>query len=343
MSSEQLLQGERNSSLYPTPYFDISSTYQPPTLQELFRWTRYYYLTDPTISSVVNKMSYYPVTRLIYEDEEEKSRIYENILENNLDINTKLIQTGVDYYVFGNCYITFRSPVKRFGTCKKCNEKQEISEFKKIQAKFGKRSGLTWIAYCEKCHIRGTIKVEDFNIKDSNNFTLIFWDPLNIEVEVSPISDKTKYIYNIPEKIQKGISESDQESLYTTPFSFIKATLNPDAAGRVVLSKSSLFHFKRPSVTQEDANRGYGTPLVLPAIRLIHYMSILRKHQEAIAYEHIVPMRVLTPTARQGMNPYQNVDLPAWQSKINEQVKRWRQDPNEFLITSVPLELSYSL
>lgn len=339
MALEQLTPGDRSSSIYPTPFFDISSTYQPPTLQELFKWTRYFYLTDPTISSVVNKMSYYPVTRLIYESDEEHSRVYENILEHNLDINTKLIQIGVDYYVFGNCYLTFRQPVTRLGTCQKCNNKQEISEYKKIQTRFGKRVGLTWTAYCTKCHIRGTIKVEDFNVKESNKFTLIFWDPLNIEVEVSPVSNNSKYIYNIPEKIKKEITENNQDALYSTPFSFLKATLDPESAGRVVLSKSSLFHFKRPGITQDDTNRGYGTPLVLPAIRLIHYMSILRKHQEAIAYEHIVPMRVLTPAAAQGMNPYQHVNLPAWQGQVQEQVKRWRQDPNEFLITSVPLKL----
>ena len=339
MALDQLTQGERTSSIYPTPYFDISSTYQPPTLQELFRWTRYYYLTDPTISSVVNKMSYYPVTRLIYETDQEHSNVYEEILEDNLDINTKLIQIGVDYYVFGNCYITFRQPVRRIGTCQRCDEKQEISEYKKIQIRYGKRNGLMWTAYCAKCHNRGSIKVEDFNVKESNKFMLIFWDPLNIEVEVSPISNNSKYIYNIPEDIRKDITENNQDTLYSTPISFLKATMDPESQNRVVLSKSSLFHFKRPSLTQDDKNRGYGTPLVLPAIRLIHYMSILRKHQEAIAYEHIVPMRVLTPAASQGMNPYQHVQLPAWQSKIQEQVKRWRQDPNEFLVTSVPLQL----
>lgn len=330
----------RFQSLYPSPFFRIADTFQSPTVKELFRWCKYFYLTDGTIQTVVSKLSQYPITRLIYEDVDEYSKVYENIFEKKLDVNTSLVTIGTDYFTYGNCYVSIRPPMKRMAKCNKCKKTQEINSFHRIQVRYMKRGGLMWTALCSECGLRGSIKVSDYNSKDSDEFKLIFWDPLLIDVNHNSISGRDKYIYSIPDSIKKDISENNQEALYDTPLPFITAILSTESHGRIVLSKSSLFHFKRPSLTTDDANRGYGLPLILPAMKLIYYINVLRRHQEAIAHEHITPLRVLHPVGQQGMNPYQHVNLPAWQTKIKDQVKKWRQDPNEFLITSVPIGLT---
>lgn len=36
---------------YPSPFFDIAHTYLPVTVKQLFRWCRYYFLTNPLINA----------------------------------------------------------------------------------------------------------------------------------------------------------------------------------------------------------------------------------------------------------------------------------------------------
>jgi hypothetical protein len=329
----------RFSSIYPTPFFSVSDTYMPPTVKELFRWCRYFFLTDGTIQAVISKLSQYPITKIIYEGDEKSEQVYKEIFEQNLDIHTRLISIGMDYNVYGNCYIGFRPPVKRLGTCGTCRKTQGIQNFLKLQVKFNKRTSprLNWVGLCVECKARGPMKVKDEVIKESDEFKLIFWDPLLVEIEHNAVSGRSKYIYSIPDILRNQIAGGHQDVLYDTPMSFIEASLSVESGGKIVMDKSRLFHFRRPAVTTDDTNRGYGLPLILPAMKLIYYMNILRRQQEAIAHEHIVPLRILHPLQTSaGMNPFQHANLPQWTGIIKNQVKKWRQDPNEFLITSVP-------
>ena len=60
---------------YPNPFFDIAHTYLP-TVKELFKYCRYYFLTSPLINATVFKLSEYPITDLIidHEDDSVKKR-----------------------------------------------------------------------------------------------------------------------------------------------------------------------------------------------------------------------------------------------------------------------------
>lgn len=59
---------------YPSPFFDVAHTYLPDTLRRLFQWCRYYYLTNPIIAAVINKMAEYAVTDIIIHEEDDGLR-----------------------------------------------------------------------------------------------------------------------------------------------------------------------------------------------------------------------------------------------------------------------------
>src|SRR5579862_6533299 len=54
---------------YPSPFFDVAHTFLPTTIKQLFKWCRYYFLTNPLINATVFKLSEYPVTDIIIEHE----------------------------------------------------------------------------------------------------------------------------------------------------------------------------------------------------------------------------------------------------------------------------------
>jgi hypothetical protein len=71
----------------------------------------------------------------------------------------------------------------------------------------------------------------------------------------------------------------------------------------VVFSKDNFFHLRRPTLATID--RGWGTPLLLPVLKDVFYMQIMKKAQESILLEHIIPLRILFPQAGSGTSdPY---------------------------------------
>ena len=57
---------------YPSPFFDVAHTYLPVTVKQLFKWCRYYFLTNPLINATVFKLAEYPVTDIIIEHESQE-------------------------------------------------------------------------------------------------------------------------------------------------------------------------------------------------------------------------------------------------------------------------------
>jgi hypothetical protein len=69
-----LMMADKSVSRYPNQFFDLSQQYMPPTIKELFRWCTFYFYNSPLIGSAIKKMSRYPITDLILEDEHEAVR-----------------------------------------------------------------------------------------------------------------------------------------------------------------------------------------------------------------------------------------------------------------------------
>jgi hypothetical protein len=93
---------------------------------------------------------------------------------------------------------------------------------------------------------------------------------------------------------------------------------------------------KRPTIAQKD--KGWGMPMILPVLKDTFYLQILRKAQEAIAVEHIVPLRLLFPqTASPDASVYSTVNLTQWRDKIEQEIIRWRLDNNYIPLLPIPV------
>src|SRR5262249_48943710 len=98
----------------------------------------------------------------------------------------------------------------------------------------------------------------------------------------------------------------------------------------------NIFHLKRPTIAQKDM--GWGMPLILPVLKDTYYLQVLRKAQEAIAQQHIVPLRLPFPQAGSApSDPYSTTDLGMWRRRIEAEIAKWRQDPNYMPILPLPI------
>ncbi len=329
----------RRPMSYPSPYFDISKFYMPPTVKELFKWCRYYYKTSELIYPVIFKMAEYPVTDLVFEpadsdvEEKEADRL-EKILREHFNIKGLLIKVGLDYFTYGNSFITIYFPFKRYLVCKACNKKNQFEDF----SDYGPRGDLKFRQFefsgtCPACKSQTKFDVEDIPVKQLKRINFVRLNPENIDIEHSGITGISHYYYSIPNSERRKVLGGDFDTVKTLPWLFIQAVKEKK---KVKLNPSNLFHFKRADIS--DGDDGWGMPLVLPAMRGVFYLNVLRKAQEAIAFEHLVPLRVLFPSDNQSQAaPHLHTGLGQWKNRVEQEIKKWKFDPNYIPIMPVPL------
>jgi len=314
----------RNSYLkYPSPFLDIASTYTPATMKEMFRWTRYFYYSSSIMSPIVYKLSEYPVTGLIYNGKSKEK--VKHILERAIRIKTKMVEINLDYHVFGNSFVSIYYPQQRFLKCPSCQEKFPI---KKVKYEWKR---LKFVAVCDKCKKKGDFEIVDEKIKKKDDVRLIRWSPFNIDIEWNPVTDEHVYTYTLPGKIRKAIISGSKTYIESMPKIFLDSVAKNKP---IQLDNKNLYHFKRPNIADQDM--GWGMPVILPVLKDVFFLNILRKGNEAISLGHIVPWRIIFPSSNSSADPYVNSDLGSWKSSVENEVKKWRKDPNHVSVMPLP-------
>jgi len=319
----------RRGTVYPSPFFDIAQTYMPPTVKELFRWCQYFFYKDPMIGSVVTKIAEYPVTNFIYNAEEKHVREgWKNVLEDTLNLKPFLIEIGLDYFCYGNAFVSINLPFVRWIRCPKCDSLHKLAD-ERLKYKF---TNFEFHLQCPSCTEQVVGKIVDRPIRDQTGINFVRWDPKNIDIHYNPITGKSKYRYKIPNKIRKAIQGGVREVLVDIPEVFLMALKK---RRDIALSDQNLFHFKRPTLAEQDM--GWGKPLIIHSMGRMFYLYVLRRAQEAIALQRIMPLEFIFPQANAQQDPYQHVNLSSWQGTVQSEIRKWRIDPNYISVVSVPL------
>ncbi len=321
--------GQFHGSLrYPSPFFDIGHTFLPSTFDQLFKWCRYYFLVNPLINAVTYKMAEYPITPLIFEMEDVTSRKkWEKIAETQLKLRAFQVEVGLDYFCYGNAFITIHFPFEKLLICTNC--KHEV----KIERAAYKFKNLNYHLSCEKCKETTEAKVHDHYVKNLKGIRLIRWNPENIRPEHNDVTGKTEYFFMLPQVIRNDILMGKRHIVETVPKIYIEALKESKT---IRFNEGQVFHLKRPTIAQKDM--GWGMPLILPVLKDTYYLQILRKAQEAIAQQHIVPLRILFPNASSASaDPYSTTDLGMWRKRIEAEIQKWRADANYIPILPLPI------
>jgi hypothetical protein len=321
-------QNQNGSFRYPSPFFDIGHTYLPTSVKQMFRWCRYYFLTNPIINAVTYKMAEYPITSIMVQEADSELRDkWTDYIENGLKLRKTLIEAGLDYFCYGNAFLTIWWPIHKSLICANCKCKIAI---KKAVYKF--RNFRYYLA-CSKCQVTAEAGVEDLNIKDRKNIRIVRWNPENITVEHNEVTGKTDYFFDIPVSMRNDIMMGKRHVVESIPKEFVESLRESKT---LKMRDGEMYHLKRPTIAQKD--QGWGMPLILPVLKDTYYLQILRKAQESIAQQYIVPLRVLFPQGGSNTSdPYSTIDLSMWRRRIEAEVEKWRMDQNYIPILPIPI------
>lgn len=323
-----LAMSERRGMRYPNQFFDLSQQYMPPTIKELFKWCTFYYYNSPLIGAALKKMSRYPITDVIIEDSHESVRNYWNHVFNDcLHIKNRLMEISLDRHVYGNCFISLNLPFTRMLKCKACGYGAPIKQWK---WKF--TNNFQFYGDCPSCGASGDLTVNDVNYKDVKKVRILRWNPENIEIKHNEYTGDSVYLYTVPRRLRLAIMSGDKDIVASMPKIVIDAVREQK---KIRMSSDNFIHLKESSLAEQD--QGWGKPAILHVLKDMFYFYTLRRAQEAIALEHIVPFDIIYPMPNAQQDPYVHTDLSDWKNKIKNIIEKHRRDPNFKAVIPIPI------
>lgn len=315
---------------YPSPFFDVAHTYLPATIKQMFRWCRYYYLTNPLISATVNKMAEYPITDIIVdEDNPGLKDKWERFFEDVIKLRPFLIEAGLFFMCYGNAMISISHPFIKWLICPHCRAKVQATKalFQFRETRF--------FLHCPACGETGDATAYDQYLRSPDKMRLILWNPEDIELTYNDLTGETRYFYTVPPKLKNQIMLGKRDVVTNIPQIFIDSVKKEKA---VVISSDNIFHFKRPSILTGHRDRGWGVPMILSVLKDVFYLQLMKKAQEAILLERIIPLTVMFPQPGSGTSdPFTTVNLQQWKDQVSQEIQRWRIDRNYIPIMPLPI------
>jgi len=312
---------------YPNPFFDLAQNFLPKNIKTLFRYCRNFFYTNGFIRNVVTKLTEYPITDIQFQSnlDSKIQKKYERAFHEKIKIKSLLIEIGLDYFTYGNCFISVAMRPKRF--LKFPSGERVPIDKAKFKIKNFKIHGIDKTTGEE-----GICTVEDEYIKTIDNLKFVRWAPENIDIDYNPVTGVSEYYYKIPQKVKSQLVAGNKTILRDIPIVFLESLQKKK---RIKLDPNNLFHFKRPALAEDDM--GWGKPIILPALKEIYYLQTLKRGNEAICNEHIVPKKAIYPANTTTLDPYTQMNLGKWKGQMEGQIKKWKSDPNHIGVFPIPI------
>lgn len=280
---------------YPNPFFDIASEYVPSDINQIYELCEFLMTTMAPFRAVSGRVVRYFLTEIVVEGEEDKDRErYEDFLDEKMKLIEILGEVGDDYITYGNVYLSLFLPFDRMLVCPHCKTSYHCDA---IAYKFKKGR---FEGRCLKCGNDVAFNHVDRRSPDISRVRLIRWNPKRMKVRVHPVSGRTEYYLELDPQLCQKIKDGNQFYLNDTPWSMIETALRP-SDNLFKFKEGSLFHLRTSSLAGLPI-RGLGIPPMLPNFKLAYYIQLLRRYDEAITLDYVVPFRVLFPQTQSSTN-----------------------------------------
>lgn len=212
-------------------------------------------------------------------------------------------------------------------------KEEESDELKLNKSVISKRINLTKLSISigidyflyGNCFIFG-----EFN-KDGTWKHLIKLDPSKITIEKNEATQEKTYKWTVPENIKRIVKDKKPKEEYEKIPQKLRDAAEKDKMIR--LSNENIYHLARPSDSMGDSE--WGIPVVANVMKLLMYRNTLRRAQEAIAQEHIVPFRIYYFERTETYNTINN-----WENvteNFTSELKKASRDPNYKVVSPVPV------
>jgi len=328
---------------FPNPFCDIASEYVPRDIRTVLEMAEYIYLTIGTYRSASRRVVRYFLTEFVLEGESEDERTkYNDFLTKDLKIMTNFAQVGDDYMTYGNVFISLYFPFDRFLICPECHTEYHV---KTIKYRFQFRDG-SFHGNCPKCKIDVQYKREDRRSPDKSRVKLVRWNPKLMRLRTHLVSRAVEYYIELDPLFVKRCRDGIPFFLDDTPWSMLEAMIqNRNNPGNPLykFKNDAIFHLRETTLAGIPMV-GWAIPPVMPNFKLAYYIQILRRYDEAIALDFIVPFRILFPSATPGPggnDPLQTMNMSNFIGHMQNMVEQKRKNITDIQVA--PFSIGYEM
>lgn len=324
----------RFSGAFPDPYLDYASTQMPRSIYDVLRWCEYVWLTYGTYRTACQRVVRYFLTQIELSDasDDEKEK-YEAFLRDEIRIMSALADIGDDYLAYGNSFISVNVPFRRYLRCPKCSLERPINKvkYKFFQWNFEGACGNP------KCGHQGKLDRVDRRSIETDGLKIVRWSPHEIKLLYHPIIDKTTYLWDIPGWFKGEIKKGNPYYIESTPWEIVEAVKENNLFR---FHEDVIYHMRESTLAGVRAF-GWGIPRIMGNFKQAWYLQVLKRYNEAIALDYIIPFRVMTPAPGSSgqADPLLHMNVQNFQSQALNMFRAHRKDPTTVHALPFPIKL----
>lgn len=334
--------GSSGQEGFADPFNDYATTQMPTTMKSALWWSEYIWTVMGTYRMAMERIVSYFITDIDVggdvSDEEKKK--YKEYLDDQLDALSFLNLMMRDRLCYGNSFASVIVPFRRYLQCPKTGDLYPLKVvYNNFDFKFSDK--FEFVATCPKTGWRGAWQVIDKPREESDHLIMKRWSPHEIELLHDPYTDEVAYLWRIPEHYKRLVREGNLYHLERASRQVLEA-IRTDRLFR--FNKDSIFHMKEPTLAG-IRNMGWGLPRSLINYRQIWYCQVLRRYNEAIALDYVIPFRLITPEARSGgavggiatQDPMSIYAAGDFRSQVKRMLNKRRRDPASWQMLPFPV------
>lgn len=341
----------RGSSPFADPYDDLAGLSAPQTLADATTWAERVLMRNGLVTQAWRRVAAYFITNIQVTQQKssrqeslgsEEREKYESFLTDQMKIRSVAHQAAFNYLTYGRHYIQVIQPMRRSLSCPGCRAKGTSYEAPLAEIANNPACGFQWQNYefhatCPYCEYRGAWRridrrsTEPLYVKHHNPH----------EIEVSEACDGNKqYTWKIGASLKKRVKDGIVHELERIPWEIVEA-IRDNAFYK--FNPGIIYDMTYPGLAGHDLG-GHGLPPMLANFRLVWHEQVLRRFNEAIAVDYIIPARVITPEPRSSADgvagdPFFNVAGGQFVSFVNNMIRKRQKDPAAWMVA--PFSMKY--
>jgi len=317
--------------VFPDPWCDIASTAAPKTLKDVLEWSEFYWITNGTYRMACERVVSYFITKLeVLDVNDEVASKYKDYFTDSLKYVDTLRLLGNDMQCYGNSFSSLFFPFDRYLECPKCALSRPIE---KVSYEWTKE--FTFTGVCPSCKHKGEFIRKDRKSNSTTKAKVIRWSPHDIVIQFNPLSHDCEYRLRVDAELKKLIKDGNDFYLRTTPWEFIQ-TIKEDKLFR--FHANAIFHMKEDTVGGIKS-KGWGIPRFISNFKQAYYIQVVKRYNEALALDYIVPFRVITPqpgSSKVG-DPLLHQNLATNKNQVTNMLHEHRRDPASWHFLPFPM------
>ena len=333
---------------FEDPYMMDAAQYMPHTLESAWDYCAFLYHLNPAYKQAKHRIASYflaPGIEFIGDKHGDKKEqeMLTDILIDQVNVKGECIIGGMESAAYGNTFFTHYKPFDRMLYFPKETENRIPGEWHVSMFE-----GLGPVKYLYKEMMYEVIDPRDAGkaigkrrkvrldfydraSKDVSRFKLIRVPVHEMHLVITPMLNNTRYVRRFSEQIRQQITQGDPFYCNDMPIEFLEAlSKNED----FLYHPDHIFHMKSPTINCLR-NSAWGIPETLINYRQLHHLQVMRRIDEAVARDRVLPLRIMVPNlAGAGDVMLQDMLGSNVRGEIRELIANHRRDP--YAIHSLP-------